>query len=64
MCGPRALEGQLGEQEGRGEQGVGWRDLRKRERHGGKRADARDSASGVVLRWLALVLVLVLCWRC
>jgi hypothetical protein len=61
---PRALEGKLGEQEGRGEQGVGWRNLRKRERHGGKSADARESASGVVLRLLALVLVLVLWWRC
>jgi hypothetical protein len=60
MRGPRALEAKLGEQEGRGEQGVGWRDRRKREMHGGKNADARDSASGVVLRLLALVVVWML----
>ena len=69
MCGTRALEAKLGGQECRGEQGVDWRDLRKREMHGGKNADARDAAAGVVLRVLmALLLVRMLltalCYCC
>ena len=40
-------------QECRGEQGSGWRDLRKREMHGGKNTDGAVPADGAVLVLLA-----------